>query len=122
MNVPDYLLGLGTLPAVAAAGWLLWQFARAANVAGEAIAKRLPLSKAQDRAGFAAFAASTRRAHLFVFGGVGVAVMVGYDGKNARKVYDAVYPVLVGPARVNLRRRAAGPQDPGIEFSGGDEG
>lgn len=112
-----YLFGLATLPALAAAGWLLWQLGRLVNRVGDAVFKRLPLGRAQERAGFAAFAACTRRAHLFVFGGVGVAFLAGYDGREARKVYEAVYPLLVEPARVNLRRRAAGPQDPGVDFS-----
>lgn len=120
VGVQTYLLGLATLPAVALAGWLLWQLGRLVNRAGDALLKQLPLGRAENRAGFAAFAACTRRAHLFVFGGVGIAVMAGYNGKDARKVYDAVYPVLVEPARVNLRRRASGPQDPGIDYSDQD--
>lgn len=118
MNVPDYLLGLATIPAVMGSGWLLWQLARLVNRAGEALMKRLPLGRADERAGFASFAACTRRTHLFVFGGVGIAVMAGYDGSQAREVYDAVYPVLVKPARIRLRRTGERtPHDPGIDYT-----
>ncbi|MEU3452304.1 hypothetical protein ABZ671_01650 [Micromonospora sp. NPDC006766] len=116
MDIPDYLFGLATLPAVAASGVVLWQAGRLVNRAGDAVVKRLPLTKVENRAGFAAFAACTRRCHVFTFAGIVVAVAAGYDGSQARKVYDVVYPVLVEPARVNPRWRAAGPQDPGVEF------
>lgn len=116
-----YLLGLATLPAVAAAAWLLWQLGRRVNQLGDRLAGRVPLDDGRSRALFASVAACTRRAHLFVFGGIGVAVMVGWDGTQARQVREAVYPLLVKPARVNLRRRAAGPQDPGIDYSDADE-
>ncbi|WP_431728501.1 hypothetical protein [Verrucosispora sp. TAA-831] len=108
-----YLLGLVTIPALIGGGWLLWQLLRLLNRAGDALAKRLPVGRADERAGFAAFAASTRRAHVFVFGGVGIAVFAGYDGSNARKVYDAVYGVLAQPARVGRRWRARTHDDPG---------
>lgn len=111
MNVPDYLLGLGTIPALLGAGWLLWQLIRLVNRVGDDLLRRLPVGKAQERAGFASFAACTRRCHVFAFGAFGIAVMAGFDGREAREVYDAVYPVLIEPARVRLRRRATGPHD-----------
>ncbi|MFC0504137.1 hypothetical protein [Micromonospora costi] len=43
--------------------------------------------------------------------------MAGYDSGERQQVYNAVYPVLAEPARVRLRRRAAGPQDPGIDYT-----
>lgn len=108
MTGTSYLLGVATVPAAISAGWLLYHAGRLANRRLDNLMKGLPLGKAQERAGFAAFAACTRRARLFVFGGVGIAVMAGYDGKDAEKVYNAVYPTLVAPARVNRRSRRPG--------------
>ncbi|WP_187398753.1 hypothetical protein [Micromonospora sp. WP24] len=66
-------------------GWLLWQLAGLVNRLGDDLLRRLPLSRAQERAGFASFAVHARRVHVFAFAGLGFAVMAGYDASQASR-------------------------------------
>ncbi|MFC0504138.1 hypothetical protein [Micromonospora costi] len=51
MNVPEYLLGLATLPAALGAGWLLWRLARLVNRVGDDLLRRLPVGRRRSGPG-----------------------------------------------------------------------
>ncbi|MEU0078424.1 hypothetical protein ABZY58_11055 [Micromonospora tulbaghiae] len=112
-----YLLGLATLPAAAAASWLIWQGGKLASKVTARILRCLPLNDAHNRAMFAAVAAKVRRAHTFSFGDITIVVAMGFNPIAAKPIYDAVYAQLVEPARVNPKW-ARKPSDPGIDHSG----
>lgn len=117
----DFLLGLVTTPAVAAAGVGLIYGGRKFAAFTVKACRGLTPGSAYKRSLFAAACASANRVHTLGFGGFTLSLAVGHNPVQAKAIYDAVYKTIgPAPATVNPRRRRPVPADPGVDFDEGD--
>jgi hypothetical protein len=112
----EYLLGVGTLPATALAGWALYRGGKIASAWGVRKMRGLPLGKASNRAAFAAACASSRRVYTVSVSGVSLVLTVGFSTEKYEAIRKAVYGVLVPAPTINPKWQRT-PADPRLDFS-----
>ncbi len=118
----DYLFGVGTLPGLVLAGWLLYRLGKIVSAWGVRKLGGIPLGAACSRAAFSSACACSRRVYSVSVSGFSLVLTVGFSTERFEAIRKAVYGVLVPAPTVNPRWLRT-PTDPGRDFSddGDDE-